>query len=390
VSATVYLALSQCDRGLELHTNSKRNQPSDSWITRVREKLAAWYDAGHRDLPWRRNRDPYRILVSESMLVQTTVTAVVPYFERFVAQFPTAAALAAADETDVVKAWEGLGYYRRARQLHAAAKAIVERHHGAMPDDSEALQALPGVGRYMAGAILSFAFDKAAPIVEANTQRVLARLIAWKEDLKTTRSQREVWKLAERLVPMEGAGRFNQAIMELGATVCAPKTPSCLLCPLSKECEARSLGMQDTLPFKTAKPPPKAVTERCAVVVRDKHVLLVQRASEGLWERFWEFPTIHVAGADPAGRAFDETVNLDEGLFRLTNVRARIGDAAKVVRFTVTTHRVELTAHLATWVDGDPTAGPGLSAARWVELAALPALTMGSAMRRLARWVVEE
>src|SRR5262245_30535108 len=149
------------------------------WVDGVREALSRWYEQGHRDLPWRRDRDPYRVLVSEMMLVQTTVAAVVPYFGRFLERFPTVQALAAADEAEVLKTWEGLGYYRRARQLHAAARAVVGRHGGEFPDDPDAVRALPGVGRYIAGAILSFAFDRPAPIVEANTQRVLARLLAW-------------------------------------------------------------------------------------------------------------------------------------------------------------------------------------------------------------------
>ena len=212
------------------------------WIDRVRRKLAEWYEHGHRDLPWRQTRDPYRILVAELMLVQTTVAAVIPYYERFLARFPTAEALAAADEADVLKAWEGLGYYRRARQLREAARAIVRDHGGSVPADVEALRALPGVGRYIAGAVLSLAFDRPAPIVEANTQRVLARWLAWPEDLQTPASRARLWQAAERLVPPDGAGRFNQAFMELGATVCTPRAPLCLVCPVAAECRARARG----------------------------------------------------------------------------------------------------------------------------------------------------
>src|SRR6185437_6569864 len=160
-----------------------------AWVGRMRARLLAWYEGGHRALPWRESRDPYRILVSEMMLVQTTVAAVLPFYERFLSRFPDVRALAAAEEAEVLKVWEGLGYYRRARQLHAAARVIVATHRGAVPDDMESLRALPGVGRYIAGAILSFAFDRPAPIVEANTQRVLARWLAWGDDLRSTRSQ---------------------------------------------------------------------------------------------------------------------------------------------------------------------------------------------------------
>src|SRR5262249_45113163 len=156
---------------------------------------------------------------------QTTVAAVIPYFERFIGQFPSARALAAAAETDVLKAWEGLGYYRRARQLHAAAQAICQRHGGIIPKDPAAVRALPGVGRYIAGAILSFAFDVPEPIVEANSQRVLARLLAVREDLGTARARERLWEAAGRLVPARGAGTFNQALIELGALVCTPREP---------------------------------------------------------------------------------------------------------------------------------------------------------------------
>src|SRR3954453_2619933 len=215
------------------------------WVARVRRKLADWYEHGHRDLPWRRTRDPYRILVAELMLVQTTVAAVIPYSERFLARFPDVKALAEADEADVLKAWEGLGYYRRARQLQAAARMIVQRHGGVMPRDRELVRELPGVGRYIAGAILSFAFDLPEPIVEANSQRVLARLLAWPEDLKSSSSQARLWKAAERLVPAHDAGAFNQALMDLGALICTPRSPSCLICPVAASCLARRHGLQD-------------------------------------------------------------------------------------------------------------------------------------------------
>ena len=215
-----------------------------AWVAAVRDRLTAWYEEAKRDLPWRANGDPYRILVSEMMLVQTTVTAVIPYFERFLGRFPDVGTLAAADEAEVVKAWEGLGYYRRARQLHAAARMIVHEYGGAIPPEPAAVRALPGVGRYIAGAILSFAFDQPEPIVEANSQRVLARLLAIEEDLKAAATQHRIWQAAGRLVPAVGAGKFNQALMELGALVCTPREPACLVCPLSQLCAARGQGFR--------------------------------------------------------------------------------------------------------------------------------------------------
>ena len=355
-----------------------------AWVARIREGLAGWYAGAARALPWREDRDPYRILVSEMMLVQTTVAAVVPYFARFLARFPTVASLAEADEADVLKAWEGLGYYRRARQLQAAARAVVLEHGGTFPIDPEAIRALPGVGRYIAGALLSFAFDRPAPIVEANTQRVLARWLAWGEDLKTTRSQARLWEAASRLVPETGAGTFNQAFMELGALICIPRAPLCLACPVAKECRSRDLGVQDRIPVATPRVPPKEVSESCAIVSHAGNVLIVQRGPGRLWERFWEFPTIHVAGADPAGRSFGEPVGLAEGVRRLAGVEAEIGPSSATVKFGVTTHRVTLEVRRGTWIAGEPAPGPGLVDAAWVAPGDLGLYTLGSATRKVA------
>ena len=199
-------------------TESEGEEPylDGSWVAAVQRGLVAWYGEARRELPWRANRDPYRILVSELMLVQTTVAAVIPYFERFLRRFPDIQSLAEADEAQVLKAWEGLGYYRRARQLHAAARQVVQEYGGTIPDDPAAVRALPGVGRYIAGALLSMAFDRPEPIVEANSQRVLARLVAMRENLKAASARERIWQAAERLVPARGAGTFNQALMELG------------------------------------------------------------------------------------------------------------------------------------------------------------------------------
>ncbi len=269
------------------------------WIAAVQERLTAWYEEARRDLPWRMSGEPYRILVSEMMLVQTTVAAVIPYFERFLGRFPDVASLAAADEADVLKAWEGLGYYRRARQLHAAARMIVSEYNGTIPADPDAVRSLPGVGRYIAGAILSFAFDRPEPIVEANSQRVLARILAIEDDLKTASTQRRLWQGAERLVPAVGAGKFNQALMELGALLCTPREPACLVCPLSQLCAARRLGIQDRLPVMAAKPPPLAVMEACAIVVHDGKILIVQRGRGGCGSNSGSSPPCTSKGPTP-------------------------------------------------------------------------------------------
>ncbi len=357
------------------------------WLGRIRGHLVRWYEGAGRTLPWRADRDPYRILVSEMMLVQTTVAAVVPFFSRFLERFPTASALAEADEADVLKAWEGLGYYRRARQLQAAARSIVGRHGGVFPDDPGAIRALPGVGRYIAGALLSFAFDRPAPIVEANTRRVLARWLAWDEVLDTARSQARLWEAAGRLVPEVGAGTFNQAFMELGALVCIPRAPLCLACPVAGDCRARALGLQDRIPVAAPRVAPKLVSEASVLVSRGGKFLIVKRGPGGLWEHFWEFPTVHVAGADPAARSLGEAVDLAEGVRRLAGVRASVGPRAKTVRFGVTTHRVTLDVHPAAWVEGEATPGPGLVDVAWEPVDALGRYTLGSATRRIVAWM---
>jgi A/G-specific adenine glycosylase len=259
-----------------------------------------------------------------------------------------------------------------------------------IPDDPAAVRALPGVGRYIAGAILSFAFDRPEPILEANSQRVLARLLAVREDLKASSTRERLWQAAERLVPAEHAGNFNQALMDLGALVCTPREPACLVCPLSSLCAARQLGIQDRLPATTPKPAPEAVTEAGVVAVRGGRVLIVKRAPGGLWADFWEFPTVHVEGVNPAGRSSAAAGDLQESIGRVTGITARIGRPVKTITYSVTKHRVKLIVHLAEASEGDATPGPGLVEARWVEPERLGDYTFSSAGRRLIAWVREE
>ncbi|WP_337175591.1 NUDIX domain-containing protein [Paludisphaera sp.] len=363
-------------------------EDASGWLAGVRERLLAWFDVEKRPLPWRADRDPYRILVSEMMLVQTTVAAVVSYFDRFVAEFPDLASLAAADEERVLKAWEGLGYYRRARQLHAAARAIVADHGGGMPRDPAAVRALPGVGRYMAGAILSQAFDLPEPIVEANSRRVLARLVAERGEVTTAKPLARLWEVAGRLVAGERAGDFNQALMELGALVCAPREPRCLICPVAESCEARRLGLQAEIPRLPARTASQEVAEACAVVVDAGRVLMVRRAGPGLWAGFWEFPTVHLVGPDPAGRGgLGPSIDLERGVERLTGVEIVVGSLVHSLSYGVTRYRVRLDAHAATPRPrpggAELVPGSGMSAAAWVEPGGLRELTMSAAGRRL-------
>jgi A/G-specific adenine glycosylase len=264
--------------------------------TRSRERaisaaLLRWYKASHRDLPWRRTRDPYAIWVSEIMLQQTRVEVVVAYYQRFVERFPTPQALAAAPVEDVLFAWAGLGYYRRARQLHAAAAQVVREHDGIVPSSDQALRALPGVGRYTAGAIRSIAFGKAAPIVDGNVARVLSRVFTLKGRPGETAFEDKLWELAEQLVPASDPSAFNQGLMELGATVCLPRAPRCKACPLALECRAHALGQEEAFPRTK---PRKATESRSLIawIVRDARgrVLMRKRGEDEQNAGFWEPP----------------------------------------------------------------------------------------------------
>ena len=357
------------------------------WLARVRADLVVWYRQAGRSLPWRDTQDPYRILVSEMMLVQTTVAAVVPYFARFLDRFPTVETLASADEGDVLKIWEGLGYYRRARQLQSAAQVVMRLHGGVFPRDPIAIRALPGVGRYIAGAIQSFAFDQPAPIVEANTQRVLARWLAWPGELQSTRTQSRLWDASARIVPETGSGEFNQAFMELGALLCVPRVPLCLTCPVAFHCHARQEGLQDRLPVVRARVAPKAVAEACALIRRGDRYLILKRGAGRLWEHFWEFPTLHLGGANPAGRSLGADLDLATGLAELTGLEVEVGPVATTVRFGVTTHKVQLNVHNATWQSGEVTLRPGWVEAAWVHPDQLADYTLGSATRKVGAWL---
>ncbi|HEV8594234.1 MAG TPA: A/G-specific adenine glycosylase [Thermoplasmata archaeon] len=243
----------------------------------LQRRLLAWYRATKRDLSFRRSKDPYAILVAEIVLQRTRVKAGLPYYERFLAAFPTVRDLAAASEADVLRVWEGLGFYGRARNLHRAAKAIVERHGGRVPADVDALRALPGIGDYTAGAVGSIAFGLPAPAVDGNVTRVLARVFRIEEDAFRGPGRRRIQDLAAELVPEDAPGEWNQALMELGATVCVPTSPRCPICPISSECAAFGGGVQASLPRKPAKREVPTVPVVFVIARRRGAVLLVRR-----------------------------------------------------------------------------------------------------------------
>jgi len=255
----------------------------------LRARLLAWYEGAQRDLPWRRTRDPYAILLSEAMCQQTRVEAALPYYRRFLERWPLLRDMARASEDDLLRAWAGLGYYARARNLHKAVRACVERHEGALPATLDELRALPGIGPYTAGAVGSIAFGLQAPAVDGNVVRVLSRLFALEEE----DPRPSVEALAAALVPGEAPGDWNQALMELGALVCIPRAPRCAACPLAGLCDADAKGIAASLPRKKAKKPPLEESILVALVRRpeDGAVLLVKRPLEGLLAGMWAPPS---------------------------------------------------------------------------------------------------
>ncbi|MCS7304101.1 MAG: A/G-specific adenine glycosylase [Thermoguttaceae bacterium] len=260
------------------------------WRQGFRRRLLSWFARQRRDLPWRRTKDPYAIWVSEIMLQQTQTPTVVRYFERFLAAFPTVEALAQADQAEVLRLWEGLGYYRRAVLLHQAAQKIVSDFGGQFPKTVEQLLQLPGIGRYTAGAILSIAFDQRRPILEANTSRLWARLLAYPEPVGSASAQRLLWYMAECILPRRRVGQFNQALMELGSTVCLPRQPRCRECPVSRFCLAFQKGIQENLPRQRPKPAIEFYQE-AALIVRHNDRVFLRRIAEGeRWAGLWDFP----------------------------------------------------------------------------------------------------
>lgn len=271
-----------------------RRLPVDVNVRTARDvsvRLLNWYEENKRDLPWRRQRDPYAIWVSEVMLQQTRVETVIPYWERFLQLFPTIGALANAPEPDILKAWEGLGYYSRVRNLQKAAKAVQETHHGVVPDTLDEMLALPGVGPYTAGAVLSIAYDRDVPAVDGNVFRVLSRIFLIEEDIMKPKTRKIFEDLAAFLIPEGRAASFNQGLMELGATVCIPKYPRCTICPVREQCIGYAEGVAEELPVKEKKKPPRPV-DMTAAIVRDEQgrVLIRRRPETGLLANLWEFP----------------------------------------------------------------------------------------------------
>ncbi len=256
-------------------------------INAFRRSLFQWFHQNGRDLPWRNTSDPYAILVSEFMLQQTQVATVVPYYDKWLRRFPDFASVASASENEVLHAWQGLGYYNRARSLFATAKIVRERYSGTLPHDIAAIRRLPGIGRYTANAVATFAWNHAVPIVEANSSRVLARLFDIRFPIDHAIGREKLWEHAARLVPRRDPGRFNSALLDLGALVCLPKKPKCSVCPVKKFCRTKR---PETLPIKKSKPGIKRLIEKHAFIFNNDRVLLER--SFGRWRSMWTLPPL--------------------------------------------------------------------------------------------------
>lgn len=348
-------------------------------------RLLEWYDSARRDLPWRRTGDPYAILVSEYMLQQTQVATVVPYYERFLRAFPTVQALAAAPEQAVLREWAGLGYYSRARHLHAAAKKIAANYDGRVPGSFSDLLFLPGVGRYVAGAVASIAFGAAVPAVDANVVRVLGRLVAIAEAPDRPRTRQWIEDLAKELIPREQPGDFNQALMELGALVCTPSAPACPRCPLALYCRAWASGRpEDYPPAPARRPEVVAVEEACAVVRRGGRFLLVRLGpSAPRYRGFWAFPCVELRRDGDAAEA------LTKWLHTALGVTVRVGSEWAELRYQVTRHRIRRRLFICEAAmhgqAGSVRPSPSAQAdeAAWVTLDEAATLPLGSPCRRV-------
>lgn len=337
-----------------------------------RRALKRWYHKNRRSLPWRETDDPYRIWISEIMLQQTTVVAVVPYYERFFKAFPSVVHLAKADEQDVLKLWEGLGYYSRARNIHKAAQEIVDRFDSVFPTTVDELLSLPGIGRYTAGAIASFAFDRAAPIVEANTLRLYCRLLGFDDDPRLSFGQQTLWSFAESILPKKESGVLNQALMELGAIVCTPKQPECQDCPVNKHCQAFLTNRQDEIPIPKKRPEITPLVE-AALVVENKGKLLLRRCLPGeRWAGLWDVPRFDVTsladGHDERKPFNKKTVaaiqnDVAQQLQEAIDMSVDVGNLLTEIRHTVTRYRIRLVCFNTELLDGGPRMSDGW---KWV------------------------
>jgi A/G-specific adenine glycosylase len=343
----------------------------------ITAKLLRWYARHSRDLPWRHTRDPYSIWISEIMLQQTQVETVIAYYHRFLARFPSVNALARARAEEVLKTWENLGYYSRARHLHAAAKQITARWEGQLPQDRKELLGLPGVGEYTAAAILSMAFARPVAAIDGNVSRVISRLHALRNPLGSAESRQRIRDLAAQLLSKRHPGAFNQAMMDLGATVCTPRTPSCLSCPLRGLCRAERLGLQGKIPVSGKKPVLLHKPMTAAIILdQKKRVLVVRRPASGLLGGLWKFPGGERGAKEAVKEALARTVREEIG------VAIRVGKEVASVKHAYTHFRVTFHVHRCAILRGKPESLEGREW-KWVSAVQLRRLALSKAERKI-------
>jgi len=343
------------------------------------EPLVEWFARNARDLPWRQNRTPYRVWVAEVMLQQTQVDTVVPYYERFLKTFPTVLALAAASQEEVLKVWEGLGYYARARNLHAAARKIVAEYDGRLPESFKELVKLPGIGRYVGGAIASLVFGEDTVAVDGNARRVLCRFFCIEDDVVRSAVQRKLEDLARQLLPPGWAGTFNEALMELGAVICTPRSPQCGKCPLSPNCQAWVADRVEQLPVRGPRRPIPHYDVAAAVTVgADGTVLVAQRNADDMLGGLWEFP----GGKREPGETLTEC--LAREMLEELDITVEVGAPVIVINHAYTHFRITLHAFLCCISDGQPRCRD-CADFRWVEPLGLDDLPMSVVDRKVAR-----
>lgn len=351
-------------------------------LREVPRRLLEWYDRHARRLPWRDEPTPYRVWVSEIMLQQTQVKTVLPYFERWMQRFPSLEALAAATEQEVLQAWEGLGYYSRARHLHQAARQVQAQYGGQIPSDRQQLEALPGIGRYTAGAIASIAFGQDEAALDGNIRRVLARLFNVSIPARSPEGEKVLWALAHDTLPAGRSGDYNQALMDLGSSICTPRAPACLICPLTELCEARELGVQEERPVLEAKRAVPHYTVTAAVIHRDGQVLIARRPENGLLGGMWEFP----GGKVEPGETFPECLRRE--IREELGVEVLVGDPFGVYHHGYTHFKVTLHAFCCRLEAGEPQALHA-SAVIWATPGDLKRYPMGKIDRQIAQRINE-
>jgi len=347
-------------------------------MSEVSRRLLEWYARSARRLPWRGERDPYRVWVSEVMLQQTRVETVIPYYLRWIERFPTLHSLAEAPLEEVLKTWEGLGYYRRAVNMHRAARLVIDEYGGQLPKDCAALQKLPGIGRYSAAAIASIAFGQDELALDGNVRRVVSRVFNVSVALDTAAGERAVWELAREHLPPGQAGDYNQAWMDLGTALCTPRKPDCPHCPLADICAARALGVQEERPVARVRQAIPHVMVAAGVLHRDGLVLIARRPEGGLLGGLWEFP----GGKQESEESLTEC--LERELLEELGVKIEVGEKLGVFKHAYTHFRVTLHAFACRIVEGEPRPVQP-SAIRWVALSQLGEYPMGKIDRQLAR-----